>query len=73
MGKLMLFKVNESVSNYFTYSSMYVREGMMELMGINIVKPSTLIAGAEGSSGELKTAAEILDDKLEKLWEFVAE
>lgn len=34
MGKLMLYKVNESVSNYFTYSSMYVREGMMELMGI---------------------------------------
>ncbi|KAL9527083.1 hypothetical protein SMMN14_09240 [Sphaerulina musiva] len=37
------------------------------------VKPSTLIAGAEGSSGELKAAAQILDDKLEKLWEFVAE
>lgn len=44
----------------------------MELM-VKTVKPSTLIAGAEGSSGELKTAAEILDDKLEKLWEFVAE
>lgn len=41
--------------------------------GNKTVKPSTLIAGAEGSSGELKAAAEILDDKLEKLWEFVAE
>ncbi|KAM3415645.1 hypothetical protein BST61_g9165 [Cercospora zeina] len=37
------------------------------------VKPSTLIAGAGGSSGELKAAAEILDNKLEKLWEYVAE
>lgn len=37
------------------------------------VKPSTLIAGAEGSSGELKAAAEILDDNLEKLWDYVAE
>lgn len=42
-------------------------------MVINTVKPSTLIAGAEGSSAELKAAAQILDDKLEKLWEFVAE
>lgn len=47
-----------------------VREGAD---GYGTVKPSTLIAGAEGSSGELKAAAEILDDKLEKLWEFVAE
>jgi exonuclease V len=37
------------------------------------VKPSTLIADTEGSSRELRDAAEILDGKLEKLWDFVAE
>ncbi|CZT20171.1 uncharacterized protein RCC_06028 [Ramularia collo-cygni] len=37
------------------------------------LKPSTLIAGAESSGDELKKAAEVLDGKLEKLWEYVAE
>ncbi|KAK4960429.1 hypothetical protein LTR10_003325 [Elasticomyces elasticus] len=36
------------------------------------VKPSTLIAGAEGSHEALKQAAEILDAKLDQLWQFVA-
>lgn len=34
MGKLMWFKVNEFCLYYLTYSSVYVREGTMELMGI---------------------------------------
>jgi len=37
------------------------------------IKPSTLIAGSEDSSQELKNAAEILDTKLEELLDFVAE
>ncbi|KAK3646847.1 hypothetical protein LTR56_008335 [Elasticomyces elasticus] len=36
------------------------------------IKPSTLIAGAEGSHEALKQAAEILDAKLDQLWQFVA-
>jgi len=36
------------------------------------IKPSTLIAGMEGSSRELREAAETLDGKLEELWAFVA-
>ena len=36
------------------------------------IKPSTLIAGADGSSEDLREAARVLDEKLEKLWAFVA-
>ena len=36
------------------------------------IKPSSLIAGVSGSSPELREAAEKLDEKVEKLWEFVA-
>jgi uncharacterized protein (DUF302 family) len=36
------------------------------------IKPSTLIAGREGASGELREAARVLDGKLEELWAFVA-
>lgn len=34
MGKLMLYKVNGSFSTTLPFSSMYVREGMIELIGI---------------------------------------
>ena len=37
------------------------------------MKPSTLIAGSGDSSQELRSAAEILDGKLEELLDFVAE
>ena len=37
------------------------------------IKPSTLIAGVEGSSAEVKEATEVLDTKLEALWKWVAE
>lgn len=42
--------------------------------GTNVlqIKPSTLIAGAEGSSQELAAAAKVLDEKLEELWAYVA-
>ena len=36
------------------------------------IKPSTLIAGADDSSAELREAAQKLDAKLEALWEYVA-
>jgi hypothetical protein len=36
------------------------------------IKPSTLIAGREEASGELREAARVLDGKLEELWAFVA-
>jgi uncharacterized protein (DUF302 family) len=36
------------------------------------IKPSTLVAGREGVTKELRDAAEVLDAKLEKLWAFVA-
>jgi uncharacterized protein (DUF302 family) len=37
------------------------------------IKPSTLVAGREGSSEELRDAARALDEKLERLWAWVAE
>jgi uncharacterized protein (DUF302 family) len=36
------------------------------------IKPSTLVAGREGSSQELRDAARALDEKLEGLWTWVA-
>ncbi|KAK5118036.1 hypothetical protein LTR62_004081 [Meristemomyces frigidus] len=38
-----------------------------------MMKPSGLIAGYKGAGEELKKAAEMLDQKLDKLWEWVAE
>jgi len=45
------------------------RDGGTEIVQI---KPSTLIAGADGSSEELEAAAKVLDGKLEELWAYVA-
>lgn len=45
------------------------RDGGTEVVQI---KPSTLIAGVDGSSEELAAAARVLDEKLERLWAFVA-
>lgn len=36
------------------------------------IKPSTLIAGEAGADEKLKSAAEVLDGKLEALWDWVA-
>ena len=36
------------------------------------VRPSSIIAGAEGASDGLREAARVLDGKIEALWEFVA-
>jgi uncharacterized protein (DUF302 family) len=37
------------------------------------IKPSSLVAGREGASEELRDAARALDEKLERLWAWVAE
>lgn len=36
------------------------------------MKPSSMIAGHEGAGSELKRAAEVLDGKVQALWEWVA-